>query len=290
MSNYVYITDSTVDMSHEMAQKLGIEIIPYIFTLDGKEYHNYLDWRELSMKDFYDILRSGKTGSTTQVTQFRYIEAWEPHLKAGKDIVYVCLSSQLSKSFDQAQMAAAEMREAYPERKIFAIDSKSASIGMGLLAYYAAKARDEGKTVEELAAYVEGLVPYVQHWVMADDLNHLKRGGRVSGTAAFVGTLLNVKPILHMDKVGKLKPITKARGRSKAMDTLAQQLTEHKMQGGPIFIVHSDAAELADQLKNLIVAKHGTQEFVINEIGPVIGAHTGPGTIALIFLGNERRD
>lgn len=292
MSNYIYITDSTVDMPHDLAEKLGIEIIPYVFTLDGREYYNYLDWREIGMKKFYDTLREGKTGSTTMITQFRYIETWEPHLQAGKDIVYVCLSSQLSKSYEQSQLAAAEMREKYPERKIFTIDSKGASLGLGLLAYYAAKARDEGKTAQEVADYVESLIPKLNHWVMADDLHHLKRGGRVSGTAAFVGTLLNVKPILHVDKIGKLKPMTKQRGRTKALEYLVEQMTTHKMSppDQPVYISHSDAPDLAAQLKELIIAKHGAREFVINEIGPVIGAHTGPGTIAMFFIGNERCD
>jgi DegV family protein with EDD domain len=291
MSNYVIITDSTTDLPQSKAKEWGVEIIPFIFNLDGKEYYNYLDWRDLSVKDFYDALRAGKTGSTTQVNQFRYIEIWEPFLKAGKDILYMCLSSALSKSYDQSMLAAEEMREKYPDRKIITIDTKSASLGMGLLAYYAAKGRDEGKNVDELAEYIEKLIPIMHHWVMADDLHHLRRGGRVSGAAAFVGTMLSVKPMIHITAEGKLTPMTKARGRNKALEFMLEQMTFHQMSPAdqPVFISHSDAPDLAEQLKNMIIAKHGKREFIINEIGPVIGAHTGPGTIALFFVGNERR-
>ncbi|MCL2204423.1 MAG: DegV family protein [Defluviitaleaceae bacterium] len=291
MSNYVIITDSTTDLPQSKADEWGIEIIPFIFNLDGKEYFNYLDWRELSVKNFYNALREGKTGSTTQVNQFRYMEIWEPHLKAGKDVFYMCLSSQLSKSYDQSLLAAEELRGKYPERKIVTIDTKGASLGMGLLAYYAAKARDEGKSIQELTTHIEKIVPIMQHWVMADDLHHLRRGGRVSGAAAFMGTMLNIKPIIHMTKDGKLTPMTKMRGRNKALEYLLEQMTFHEMspKDQPVYISHSDAPDMAEQLKNMIIAKHGQREFVINEIGPVIGAHTGPGTIALFFIGNERR-
>jgi DegV family protein with EDD domain len=291
MSDYVIITDSTTDLPQHKAEEWKLEIIPYIFTLDGKEYLNYLDWREISVKGFYDALRAGKVGSTTQVNQFRYMDIWEPFLEKGKDILYMCLSSQLSKSFEQSELAVREMQEKYPNRKVITIDTKSASMGMGLLAYYAAKGRDEGKSLDELAEYVNGIIPVMHHWVMADDLHHLRRGGRVSGAAAFVGSMLNVKPMIHMTKNGKLTPLTKARGRNKALEFMLEQLTFHEMSPAdqPVFISHSDAPDMAEQLKQMILNKHGDREFIVNEIGPVIGAHTGPGTIALFFIGNERR-
>jgi len=291
MSNFVVFTDSVADFSESYVKALNVEIIPFIFMLDNKEYYNHPDWRDLSVKDFYAALRAGKSASTTQVNQFRYMEVWEPHLQAGKDVLYICLSSALSKSYDQSMLAANEMREKYPERKIYTIDSKAASLGIGLLAYYAAKARDEGKSVDETAAYVENLVTKLHHWVMVDDLQHLRRGGRISGAKAFVGTMLNVKPILHITSEGKLTPLTKARGRTKALELLAKQMEDQKAAPAnqPIFISHSDVPELAEQLKAMITAKYGQREFIVNDIGPVIGAHTGPGTIALIFLGGERR-
>jgi len=290
-ANYVIFVDSTTDLPPNLAEEWGLQVIPYIFTMDGKEYHNYLDYREISVKDFYGALRGGKTASTTQVTTHRYMEAWKPFLEEGKDILYMCLSSALSKSHDQSVLAAREAAEAYPDRKVIAIDSKAASVGQGLLGYYAAKARDEGKSLEENASYVESLIPRLHHWVMADDLHHLRRGGRVSGASAFVGTMLSIKPILTMLPDGKLAPLHKVRGRNKAFDFFLERMDEYAFapKDQTVFIAHSDAPELAHQLKTMIAEKYGTKDFVINEIGPVIGAHTGPGTIALIYLGEKLR-
>jgi len=270
----------------------GITIIPYIYTLDGKDYYNYLDYREQSVKEFYDTLRAGKMASTTQVTPQRFVEIWEPMLQEGKDILYICLSSKLSKTHEMSILASRELAEKYPDRKIATIDSKSASIGIGLLSVNATKAQAEGKTLEENVAYIEELIPRTHHWVMADDLQHLRRGGRVSGAKAFVGGMLNVKPILIVKSDGKLEPVTKARGREKAFAAMAEKLGEAKYDpaaDGPIYIVHSDVPEYAARLQEIITEKYGYKDFAVNHIGPVIGAHTGPGTIALIFSGKELR-
>jgi len=269
----------------------GITIIPYIYTLDGKDYHSYLDYREQPVKEFYDTLRAGKMASTTQVTPQRYVEVWEPILEEGKDVLYICLSSMLSKSFEMSQMAANELSEKYPDRKIITIDSKSACMGIGLLAVSAKKAQDKGMSLDEAAAYIEDLLTRTHHWVMADDLHHLRRGGRVSGAAAFVGSMLSVKPILTMRTEGKLEPLHKARGRDKAFAYIIGKLEECKYDPaeGPIYIAHSDVPDYAQQMKDMITAKYGHKDFVMNHIGPVIGAHTGPGTIALIFAGKAKR-
>jgi len=290
-ANYVVVVDSTTDMPSNLAEELGLTVIPYIFTLDGKEYYNYLDYRQLSVKDFYNTLRDGKLGSTTQVTLNRYLETWEPILKEGKDVLYMCLSSQLSKSYEQSVLAAKEAMANYPGRKVIAIDTKSACMGQALLAYYSAKYRDEGKSLDENAAAIEGLIPRLQHWVMADDLHHLRRGGRVSGAAAFVGSMLNVKPILSILPDGKLTPLHKVRGRGKALALFIEEMEKSKFnpKDQKVFIAHSDAIELAEQLKSMITEKFGTKDFVINDIGPVIGSHTGPGTLALFFLADSNR-
>ncbi|MCL2203381.1 MAG: DegV family protein [Defluviitaleaceae bacterium] len=283
------VIDSTADLRPEWAQEWGIHtVIPYIVTVDGKDYFNYLDGRDISTKDFYNLLRSGKTGSTTQITAFRYIEAWEPLLKSGQDILYLCLSGALSKSYEQSLLAVAEMGKRYPERKVISLDTKSASLGQGLLVYYAVCAQREGKTLEETATYVEGLVPRLFHWIMADDLHHLRRGGRVSGAAAFVGSMLKIKPMLTVVADGRIVPIHKVRGHEKAIEYILSRMEVHKMEEQLVGIVHSDAPELADQLKEKITAKYGNLEFLVNSIGPVIGAHTGPGTVAAVFLGDER--
>jgi len=288
MNSYEIFVDSTTDLPANLADELGLHVIPYIFTLDGKEYHNYLDYRELSVRDFYNTLRAGKTGSTTQVTAHRYLEAWRPFLEDGKDIIYMCLSSMLSKSYEQSLLAAREAQETYPGRKVIAIDSKSASLGQGLLAVMAARAKD--KNIDELAAYIEGIIPKIQHWIMADDLHHLRRGGRVSGAKAVIGTMLNVKPILTIVDTGKLISAGKARGRNKALALFLEQLEKYRyVKGETVCVAHSDAPELAEQLKAMLAEK-GITDIIVNEIGPVIGAHTGPGTIAMVFTGDAPRE
>lgn len=288
--SYVIVVDSTTDLPPQMAKELDLEVVPYLFTIDGKDYYNHLDYRELSVKDFYGMLRDGKSATTTQVTAHRYMEIWEPFLKAGQDVLYMCLSSALSKSFDQSTMAAQEAMETYPGRKVIAIDSKSASLGQGLLAYYASKAREEGKTLEENAAYVNQLISQLNHYVVPDDLHHLRRGGRVSGASAFVGTMLSIKPILTIVDDGRLIPVSKARGWAKALEYIKGAMAQNNFAPAnqTVFIAHSDSLEKANQVKAEITAKYGTTNFIIHEIGPVIGAHTGLGTVAVMFLGSNR--
>jgi len=287
--NYVIVVDSTTDLPPNIAEELGVTVVPLIFRIDDKEYLNYLDYRELSVKDFYDALRAGKTASTAQNTVHKYMEAWEPFLKEGKDILYMCLSSALSKSYDQSVLASREAMEEYPDRKVITIDSRSASLGQGLLAYYASQAQKEGKSLEENAAYIEALIPKLNHWVVPDDLHHLRRGGRVSGASAFVGTMLSIKPILTIVDDGRLIPASKARGWGKAEQYIFDRMKEQEVNADTIvFIAHSDSQEKADKVADTIREKFGVKKFIINCIGPVIGAHTGPGTLAIIFLGKNR--
>lgn len=289
-TNYEIFCDSTTDLPAKMADDMGVHVIPYIFTLDGKEYHNYLDYRELPVKDFYNALRDGKMGSTTQVTTHRYLEAWKPFLEDGKDILYMALSSILSKSYEQSVLAAREAMETYPGRKVVAIDTKSASAGQGLLAEHAAKAKAAGKSLDEAAAYIEELIPKLHHWVMADDLHHLKRGGRVSGARAVIGTMLNVKPILTMTDIGRLAPVGKARGRNKAYSTLVNKMEELNFEKDEtVYIAHGDVLDQANTIKDMMTEQYGIKNIVVNEIGPVIGAHSGPGTISIMFLGKGAR-
>ncbi|MCL2500515.1 MAG: DegV family protein [Defluviitaleaceae bacterium] len=284
------VIDSTADITPQWAEAWGVKTtIPFIVTVDGKDYFNYLDEREISTQAFYDLLREGKTGSTTQITPFRYIEAWEPILQEGSDILYLCLSGALSKSYEQSLIAVRELKQKYPERKIISIDSKSASLGEALLVYYTALARNEGKSLEETAEYAKTLIPRILHWIMADDLNHLRRGGRVSGASAFVGTMLKIKPILTVFGDGRLVPVYKARGYNKAFDYITNRMEVHKADPKQIIaIAHSDSLALAEQLMDKFNFIYGRCEFLVNNIGPVIGAHTGPGTVAAVFLGDGR--
>jgi len=289
-TTFQIVVDSTSDLPVGVVQRRNLQIIPYIFTMGNQEYYNHSDNRDMPPADFYQALSEGQTATTTLVTAFRYTEAWEPFLQSGKDILYICLSSALSKSYDQAVMAAQEMREAYPERKVIVVDSKAASIGQGLLAYYASKSQEKGATIEETAKKLEDIIPRLQHWVVVDDLEHLKRGGRVSGTAAAVGTLLNIKPILTIKSDGSIAPIAKVKGRKNALLHIADQLSAQNVnvKGQTLGIAHSAMPEAARQLEDMIIAKFGTCNCIITDIGPVIGAHTGPGALALVFVGNKR--
>jgi DegV family protein with EDD domain len=288
--DYIIITDSTTDLSQEMADELGLEIIPYIFILDGREYLNYLDHRILPIKDFYEAVKEGKSASTSLVTEQRYMDTFEPFLQQGKDIIYFCLSSGLSSSYSQSLLAAESLKEKYPGRKLVMFDSLSACLGQGLLAYYAAKARNGGMGFDELCEYVQKLIPKIVHLVRADDLHHLRRGGRVSGAAAFMGTMLNIKPMIHINDEGRLIPVAKMRGKTKSLEYLVNQLVmvRDKSVDPVIFIGHSDAREEVPLLTEMITKSIGACEFIINDIGPVIGAHTGPGTITLFFVGKNR--
>jgi len=257
--------------------------------MDGKDYKNYSDNRELSPKDFYAALREGKTASTSLVNSYAFYEFFKPFLKDGKDVLYIGFSSGLSASFEQSKMAAKQLSEEFPDRKIICIDSLCASMGEALLAYYAAVEKQNGKSIEEVAEFMRGLVPKLCHWFTVDDLQHLKRGGRVSAAAAAVGTLLSIKPILHVNNAGKLIPKEKIRGRKKSIEALFSKMKENIENpiSQTVFISHGDCIEDAEYLKELTLTL-GVKKVVIGYIGPVIGAHSGPGTVALFFVGKER--
>ena len=287
MSDFVLFSDSNTDLPVDLAANM--EIIPFSFRVDEKDYLNYLDNRELDPHVFYDMLREGKTSSTTLITSFTYTEAFEPFVKEGKDILYLCFSSGLSGSYTQALIAAEELMERYSGRKVIVIDTLCASMGQGLLAYHTLKEKERGKSLEEVAAFVKETIPHLCHWVAADDLAHLRRGGRVSGASAFVGTILGIKPIIHVNDEGKLIPVDKVRGRTKSLEYLADKLVktiDPKEQ--IIFISHGDVIDSAKDLAAIIENRTGNKTFITNYIGPVIGSHSGPGTVALFFLGTHR--
>ncbi len=287
---YVLITDSTIDMPNELAEEWGLVIIPYMFSIDGVTYLDYLDRHTFPVKDFYDTLRAGKMASTSLVTEQRYTETFEPFLKEGKDILYLGFSSGLSSSYNQCLLAVENLSVAYPGRKIITIDSLCASAGQGLLAYYMSKAKNEGLSIDENADYIRSLIPRINHWVKADDLNHLRRGGRVSGASAFVGTMLNIKPIIIMNDEGKLIPVAKTRGRAKAIEYLVDRTVERIIEPKDqlLFICHSDAPDDAQAIADLMSERTHKRPFIIGTIGPVIGAHTGPGTVVIASIGEKR--
>lgn len=287
---YRILTDSTGDLTPELVRELDVIVIPMEFTVDGKSYRNYPDGHEMSAKDFYDLLRAGKTSTTAQINSHEFTEWADPILQAGEDLLYIAFSSGLSGTCQSALLAKQELSEKYPDRKILVVDSLCASMGEGLLVYYAAKMQQEGKSIEEVYQWLQENKLHLCHWFTVDDLNHLKRGGRVSSAAALFGTMLGIKPVLHVDDAGHLIPVAKIRGRKQSLDSLVthmeETVTEPEKQ--VIFISHGDCLQDAQYVADKIREKWKVKDIVLNEIGPVIGTHSGPGTVALFFLGSKR--
>ena len=290
MPNYVIVTDSSCDLNQEIAEQLELKILPLSFHLDGEEHKNELNWPEITPEKFYKKLREGSTCTTSAVNMESFKNLMETYLKEGLDILCPCFSSGLSGTYQAAKMAGEELAALYPERKIYVIDTLCASLGQGLLIWYAANQRLNGKSIDEVRDWLEKNKLHLCHWFTVDDLNFLKRGGRVTSAAALFGTVLSIKPVMHVDNNGCLIPISKVRGRKASLDALvdhmAQTATDPKNQ--TVFISHGDSKEDAEYVSNQIKKRLGTKTVFINFIGPVIGAHSGPGTIALFFLGTER--
>lgn len=290
MAEYKIITDSTTDLYPALIERMDVDVIPMVYTVGEKVYHNTPDEKELSAHDFYNLLKEGATSTTSQVNQITFIEKFEPYLEKGIDVLYLGFSSGLSGTFNSARLACEEMAEKYPQRKCIAVDTLAASMGEGLLVYLACEKRNAGMGISELAQWVTDNRNNMAHWFTVDDLNHLKRGGRVSGAAAFFGTMLNIKPVLHVDNEGHLIPKEKVRGRKASLDALVQHMEETAIDPASqtVFISHGDCEEEAKYVKEQIRKKFKTKEIYINTIGPVIGSHSGPGTMALFFLANTK--
>ena len=290
MADFKILTDSCGDLSPALITQLELDVFPMFFHLGGKDYQNYPDDRELSNRVFYDNLRDGQVATTVAVNPAQWSDLARPHLEAGKDILILAFSSGLSTTYQSACLAAEELREEFPDRKIEVVDSLCASMGEGLFCYHVARKRQSGATLEETKEYALSIRLQLCHWFTVDDLHFLKRGGRVSSTAALVGTMLQIKPVLHVDDEGHLIPVTKVRGRKAALNQLVKEMeaTATDPENQTVFISHGDCIEDAQYVKKLIQEKMGTRNIILNPIGPVIGAHSGPGTVALFFLGSKR--
>lgn len=286
MSAYQLFSDATLDLPHTTIEELDIQVIPMHFDLAENSYRHFEDERELSLEEFYRQLRAGAPAVTSQITPVVYEDLFEPVLQAGQDILYIAFSSGLSGTVNNAVLVAGQLEEKYPGRRVVVIDSLCASIGEGLLVYYAAKKRLEGLSLEALAAWVMEYRTRVAHWFTVDDLNHLKRGGRISAVEAIVGTALNIKPILSVDGEGKLTVMAKVRGSRKALEYVLSRLSaEGKDLEGQIAIVaHADNPADAETLADLVRQTGLVKDVLISKIGPIIGTHTGAGMTALVFL------
>ena len=288
MEDYVIFTDSCCDVSPELLAKWGVPYANMTFSFDGED-KEYIG-TDISNHDFYDRMRQGAHARTAAINADTFARAFTPILEEGKDILYVAFSSGLSTTVNSAHMAAEELKEQHPDRKIVIVDTLAASAGGGLMVYMAVAKKNEGATIEENAAYMESLVPQHCIWFTVDDLEYLKRGGRVSPLVAFAGGVLGIKPILQMDEEGHLVKVSTARGRKKAIEALAEKYAElsYEEKNTPIFISHAEAENDAKQLADILMQRHGVEVTLITEIGPVIGSHAGPGTIALFFIGKHR--
>ncbi len=290
MSNYVLFTDVTVDISEEILKKNDVTAIPMPFFIDDKEYNHYSDFREYGFKGIFKLLRTQAKVTTAQINSERYIEYFEEELKKGNDIVYLCFSSGLSGSIQSANIAKDILAEKYPERKICVVDSLSASCGFGLFVCLAADKKKVTPDIDEFVKWCENSKLHMCHWFTVEDLFFLHRGGRVSKTVAIAGSLLKIMPIMHMDNEGKLILMGKVRGRKAALEALADKClsTAVDIEKQVIFIGHGDDLESAEYLKEYISKKANPKDIIINEMGPIIGAHSGPGTIGVYFWGTER--
>ena len=261
---------------------------PLSFMMEGKEYFNYPDNREMDPHVFYEKLRGGTLGTTSAVSVGVFQETMGRIVEDGKDILCISFSSALSTTYQSACIAAQDVMEAHPGSKVLVVDSRCASLGQGLLVYLTAQKKKEGLSLEELRDYVEDNKLHICHWFTVDDLNHLKRGGRVSAAAALVGTMLQMKPVLHVDDEGRLIPVSKVRGRKASLKALVDKMEELVVDHSVVFISHGDCGDEARELGEAIKAKFPVEKLVINYVGPVIGNHSGPGTMALFFQGKHR--
>ena len=285
--SYQIITDSCCDFPNEMYGQLGLTVVPLSVEFRGEVYD---DRNDDSLKDMYDGLRAGEVAKTSAINPDRWATAMESALSQGQDVLVLVFSSGLSTTYQSAVIAAEDLKEKYPDRKILVSDTLAASMGQGLLVWYACRKRDEGMSLEELHTWVEENKLHLCHWFTVDDLMYLRRGGRISAATALVGTMLQIKPVLHVDDEGHLISMAKARGRKASLDALARKAVElgSNYDNSTMFISHGDCLEDAQYLAQQLKEKYGVKEVVISYVGAVIGSHSGPGTVALFFLGEHR--
>ena len=287
MREYVIVTDSGCDIKEELLRDWGVSMIPLTFQFAGEDTV-YTD-ADVPAKEFYDRMREGGVAKTSAINPYTFEEYFAQILGEGKDVLYLAFSSGLSTTYNSSKMAAEELKERFPDQQVVTVDTLAASAGQGLIVYLVAQKQKEGATLEEAVVYAQSVAPKMCHWVTVDDLEYLKRGGRISPTVAFVGTVLGIKPIIHVDDEGHLVSVGKAKGRKAALNTLRKQLEETVIdKAAPVFISAADAIEDAELLKDMLESMSGVKVELITGIGPVIGSHAGPGTIALFFLGKER--
>jgi DegV family protein with EDD domain len=285
------MTDSCCDLSAEEVAESGVVVIPLTFTMEGVNRRDTPDHADMSLEAYYKKIREGVLSTTSAVSVGDFVDAMRPIVESGKDILCINFSSALSTTYQSAVIAAEELKFENPEGKIVVIDSLAASRGQGMLVWYAAKKKKEGMNIDDLADWVREMAPHQDHWFTVADLNHLRRGGRLNATSAVVGTVLSIKPVMHCDAEGKLTPVSKARGMKQALTELVNKMDElgtRPLEDQTVFICHADAPESVEYVKGLLKERFGVTDVRAGYIGPVIGSHTGAGTLGLFFFGKER--
>lgn len=284
-----FITDSCNGMPDDFNEQNGVKVVPLGYTLDGRTYGG-ADGATPSPRELYAALREGKECHTFQVTSEQAKPYIEESFRQGRDVIIVAFSSALSGTASSFSVAASELTEAYPDRKALVLDSIGGSMGQGLLIRYMLQKAESGADADETYAYGEQMKRHIQHLFTVDDLEYLKKGGRISGAVAMVGKLLKIKPLLHATPKGTLAPIAKIVGRKRALDALAEECVKRAEldDGDPVYIAHGDCEEEALRLKEQLTAKLGERPFVINYMDPVMGTHGGPGILAVFFKGKLR--
>lgn len=288
MNEYVIFTDSACDIKPEILKDWGVGYDELTFRFDGED-KSYLNF-EMPTSEFYAKMKAGAVAKTAAINPDAFATSFEKILKDGKDILCICFSSGLSTTYNSARIAAETLKADYPERKIITIDTLCASAGEGLLVYLATKKKSEGASIEENAEYVKSLIPKLCHWFTVDDLVYLKRGGRISALSYIVGNAIGIKPVLHVDNEGHLVSVQKVRGRRTAIDTIVKKYEElaDDKEGATLFISHADCERDVKLFADSIKARFGNDVDLVTDVGPVIGAHAGPGTLAVFFIGKER--
>lgn len=289
MNEFIITTDINADLPKEYLEKNNIPVISLYYNIDDTVYGGNLT---LNDKDFYSKMRAGSMVTTSACNPEETEKVFREQLEKGLDILHIAFSSALSSSFNTVYIVGQQLSEEYPDRKIVVIDSLCASLGQGLFLHKAVQQKAAGKSLEEIAEWLEANKLFLCHQFTVDDLHFLHRGGRVSKGTAIIGTLINVKPVLHVSDEGKLTPLLNVRGRKKALQTLvenmASRIVGYEDQNDTIFISHGDCIEDAEYVASLVKEKFGEKEILINYVGPTIGAHSGPGTVALFFMGSPR--
>ena len=291
MAEYIISTDTSCDFPLEYVKQHHLPLVTLFYSIDGVTGENGCPSSDV-LKNFYDKMRAGSMTKTQQASIEDTEKVFREILQEGKDILHIAFSSGLSGTANAARLAAENMMEEFPGRKIIVIDSLCASLGQGLLVDYALKLQQQGKTMEETAKWLEDHIQNICHLFTVEDLKYLQRGGRISKTTALVGTMIGIKPVLHVDPEGKLVSISKVRGRKQSIQALVNKMEEnigkYRDEKQPIFISHGDCIEDANYLAELVKERFDYDEFLINDVGPTIGAHSGPGTLALFFMGETR--